>query len=91
MATHIITIQQARPGRFDVRLGDDQRLFVESSPTPYLESAQALLSPGLALPSDELVMRFGGAQWEIRRGRVGDAAKAAGRPPVRLIARVMWP
>jgi hypothetical protein len=87
MATHVISITQARPGMFDVRLGDDQRLFVESTPAPYLESAAALLASGLALPSDELIMKFGGSAYEIRRGRVGDAVRnAVGRPPMRLVA-----
>jgi hypothetical protein len=72
---------------FDVRLGDDQRLFVESTAMPFMESAAALLSAGLALPSDMLVMKFGGTQWEVRRGLVGDAVKAAvARPHMRLIA-----
>jgi hypothetical protein len=86
MAIHLITIQQARPGRYDVRLGDDQRLFVESTAQPFMESAQALLASGLALPTDEIEMRFGGGQWVIRRGRIKDAVKTAvGRPPMRLI------
>jgi hypothetical protein len=86
MPVHTITITQARPGRFDVRLGDDQRLFVESTAMPFMESAAALLSAGLALPSDMSVMKFGGTSYEIRRGRVGDAVKTAvGRPPMRLI------
>jgi hypothetical protein len=81
-----ITIGQCRAGLFDVRLGDDQKLFVESTAMPFMESAAALLSAGLALPSDMLVMKFGGAQWEIRRGKLQDAVRnAVARPPMRLI------
>ena len=88
MAVHVITIQQSRPGKFDVRLGDDQRLFVESSAQPFLESAAALLSGGLALPTDELVMRFNGSRFEIRRGTIGNAVRhAQGSAPVRPIGR----
>jgi hypothetical protein len=87
MATHVILIPAAAPGKFNVRLDGDARLFVESTDMPYLESATRLLAGGLALPEDMLIMRFSGSVWEVRRGRVGDAAKGAGRPPVRLIAR----
>lgn len=61
------------------------RLFIESTPMPFMESAQALIASGLALPSDEIAMRFSGSVCEIQRGRVGDAVRnAAGRPPMRV-------
>jgi hypothetical protein len=54
-------------------------LLVESTPC-------ALLAKGLALPEDEIVIRFRGSAYEVRRGRVQDALKRpALRPPMRLI------
>jgi hypothetical protein len=51
---------------------------------PFLEGAGALLAKGLALPENEIVMRFGCAAWEIRRGRIHEALRnALARPPVR--------
>jgi hypothetical protein len=86
MATHVILISAAAPGRFNVQLDGDGRLFVESTDAPYLESATRLLAGGLALPEDMLVMKFSGSVYEIRRGKVQDAVRnAAGRPPMRLI------
>jgi hypothetical protein len=87
MAIHTIVISAASPGRFNVQLDGDARLFVESTDLPFLESAAALLASGLALPEDMLVMKFSGTAFEIRRGKLQDAVKTAvGRPPMRLIA-----
>jgi hypothetical protein len=79
MATHVILISAAAPGKFNVQLDGDTRFIAESTPMPYLESAQALLSAGLALPSDMLVMKFGGSSYEIRKGRIQDAVRRAGQ------------
>jgi hypothetical protein len=69
-----------------VRLGDRGHLLVESTLIPFMESAAALLAGGLALPEDEIVMKFSGSVFEIRRGRINDAVKnAVGRSPMRLI------
>jgi hypothetical protein len=87
MAVHIITITSCRAGLFDLRLGDDQRLFVESTAMPFLESATRLIAGGLAVPEDEIIMKFSDS-FEIRRGRIEDAVKTVvARRPMRLIAR----
>jgi hypothetical protein len=45
-----------------------------------------LIASGMALPTDEIVMRFSGSVFEIRRGIIKDAVRnAAGRPPLRVI------
>jgi hypothetical protein len=86
MATHLIVIQQPRPGKFDVRWDDGGHLLVESTDQPFLEAATALLAGGFALPEDMLVMKFSGSVFEIRRGRIKHAVRnAAGRPPMRVI------
>ena len=87
MAVHVITIQQSRPGKFDVRLGDDQRLFVESSAQPFLESAAALLSGGLALPSDELIMKLNLAAHGTRSGGARSGMPSGMRRGARLCVR----
>jgi hypothetical protein len=88
MAIHTILVSAAAPGKFNVQLDGDARLFVESTDAPYLESARQLIASGMALPSDEIVMKFSSSMFEVRRGRIKDAVRnVAGRPPVRLIAR----
>jgi hypothetical protein len=53
----------------------------------------AAIHRGLALPEDELIMRFSGSMFDIRRGFIKDAVKNAAGPsttaqgrPMRLIA-----
>jgi hypothetical protein len=78
---HTILISPEAPGRFDVRLSDDERVFVESSSAPYLESARQLLASGFAAPLDEDRDAVFGLAVGDRRGRIQDALRnAPGRP-----------
>lgn len=61
------------PGRFDAYLGD--RLLVERSRTPFLDSARALIAHELADPADLLVMRHAGSETDALKASVGVAAK----------------
>jgi hypothetical protein len=76
VSVHVILITAAKPGRFDAKLvGGGDVFLVESTRTPFLDSARALLAGGLAAPSDVLIMRHDGSEHDALRAAVGVAAK----------------
>jgi hypothetical protein len=56
-------------------VSDSDQFLVESSRTPFLDSARALLAAGLADPSDSIVMRHQGSPHDALRSRIDVAAK----------------
>jgi hypothetical protein len=52
-----------------------ERQIVAASRTPFCDGARALLSEGLAVPSDALIMRHAGSAHDALKASVGVAAK----------------
>jgi hypothetical protein len=74
VSVHTILISADKPGRFNARLADSKVFLVESSSTPFCDSARALLSGGFARADDTLLVRHVGSHYAVLRGIVGDVA-----------------
>jgi hypothetical protein len=75
MAVITILVSSCGRGRFDARLPDSAQFLIEGSRMPFCDAARALLSAGLAAPSDRLIMRYVGSEHDALRASVAVAAK----------------
>jgi hypothetical protein len=72
MVAHVLTIWAAGPGRFNGRVGNN--ILARATPTPFHDSAAALLAAGLAQPDDLLTMRYADRSYTVMEATVAKAA-----------------